>query len=108
MKAGSPDPVMTRQLWLAVALPTLSTAAGVAVARVVARATQPPTTTAAASQRVERSLRRIGCPFSPGVGRFICEIGWAENVSGTVYHDFWVEVKPSNGPQSAQFAGVRE
>src|SRR5947199_10862205 len=68
----SPEPVMTRQRWLAAlsARPWWTAAglctAAVAVATTVATAAHPAT--AAAGQRVERRLRRIGCPFSPGAG----------------------------------------
>src|SRR6266702_2054719 len=66
MKAGSPDPVMTRQRCAAVGAATRPTAAGVPAVRTVARAAQPAAAATAASRRVEQRLRRIGCPFSPG------------------------------------------
>src|SRR4051812_5715283 len=67
MNVTSPEPVMTRHLWaaatsLAPATVSVRSAAGVAAARNAADAAQPATTTAA-SQRVERRLRRIDCPF---------------------------------------------
>src|SRR6266700_2547642 len=79
VKAGSPDPVMTRHLWAAGAA-ALSTAAGVAVLRTAASAAQPAAT-AMTTQRVVRGLRRICCPFWPGAGAFT---RLSENVSGTV------------------------
>ena len=46
---GSPDPVMTRQLWAAVRAPTLSTAAGLPAVKTVTRAAQVATVVRAAT-----------------------------------------------------------
>src|SRR6266516_708154 len=93
VKAGSPEPVITRQLCALAAVP-LSTAAGVAVAREATSATHP-TATAGASQRVVRRLRRIGLSFLARVrGRFLGDLMKAENVSGTVTTFFQSKSSP--------------
>src|SRR5262245_45189848 len=69
VKAGSPDPVITRHLWAALTLTarTPSFAAGaVELTRRTETPTRPATATAVAYGRVERRLRRIRLPFSPG------------------------------------------
>src|SRR5947208_4002246 len=108
MKAGSPDPVMTRQLCAACGAPTLSTAAGVPAVKTVARTAQTAAAATAVSRRVERRLRRIGCPFSPGQRATRAESTFSENVSGTVYHDFRAEVKTDRGNKVLEFAGISE
>src|SRR5216683_1139437 len=70
VKAGSPDPVMTRHWWPAVVEPAPSVAAGAAALPRSAAVAARPAAAAVANQR-GRMLRRIGCPFSPGVGRLI-------------------------------------
>jgi hypothetical protein len=62
-----------------------------------------PAATAAANQRVERSLRRIGFPFSPGAGRMFVNPCQAENVSGNDYQLLRQKVKLISGfsPQIA-------
>src|SRR5205823_10003035 len=64
VKAGSPDPVMTRQRWPALTVLPPSTAAGVAALMTAANAAQPAPT-ATAIEQVVRRLRRIRFPFSP-------------------------------------------
>src|SRR5438445_8902054 len=68
VKAGSPDPVITRHWCPAVVEPAPSVAAGAAALPRSAALAARPAAAVVANQR-GRMLRRIGCPFSPGIGR---------------------------------------
>src|SRR5579863_4028096 len=81
---------MTRHLCAAVSEAAPFVAAGAEAVPTMARTARPATTPTAASRRVERKLRRICGPFSPGVGRL--GRGWARrpvNASGTVTTVGW-------------------
>src|SRR5438552_18852538 len=81
VKAGSPDPVITRH-WCPAFGP--ARAAGAApVATSTAVAASAAATGMAASRRELRKLRRIGCPFSPGRGDIAGTDVESVNGSGT-------------------------
>src|SRR5690242_16366498 len=61
---------MTMHLCAAVRDAEPSVAAGAEAVPMRARTARPATTPTATSRRVERKLRRICGPFSPGVGRW--------------------------------------
>src|SRR6266511_600787 len=91
VKAGSPDPVMTRHLWPALVVPAPSVAAG---AVELPRRTETPTRPAIERMRVGRRLRRIGCPFSPRSGRLNGSAGYRKRFRNR-YQDRRPKVKQS-------------
>src|SRR5438874_177167 len=93
VKAGSPDPVMTRHLWPALAVPAPSVAAG-AEAPLARTARAASARAAVASERV-RVVRRIGCPFSPGSGEIAVDLQLVRKRFRNGYHVSEAEVKPS-------------
>src|SRR6059058_4177742 len=113
---------MTRHLCAAVNEAEPFVAAGAEAVPRRARTARPATTPTATSRRVERKLRRICGPFSPGVGRWgvggprrpvnvsgtVTTVGWAksradstifrsraEKVSGTCFNAFMAELAHS-------------